>query len=210
MKGFKYQEIMQPFFDMPTDRANLEAVYRTLAKTADQRLVRLEGYQHDKNFKDATRYAYSRAMRDIEQYSGEGATRWNTKPPEGNAALRAKIEDIKHFLESETSTKKGLQRIANQKLDKLNKNFGTNMSWSQWRKYFDSKLSDKTDKSFGSKTRVRAFVWISQNKEQVVKDLQKQDLKELNVPNSVVGKAVKKILKDYGPDVEDLLKGMSK
>ena len=44
--------------------------YRRLAKVADQRLVRLESYKHDKYFGGVEKMAYGRAMSDLEMFGG--------------------------------------------------------------------------------------------------------------------------------------------
>ena len=84
---------------------SIERYYRRIAKVADQRLVRLEQLAGQEGYGNATQWAYRRAMSDIETWSGEGAKRFHTKPPESLSAMRAKINDIKTFLGSESSTK---------------------------------------------------------------------------------------------------------
>ena len=226
MKGYSTKYIMSPFFDLPSDRAELTKVYRTLAKAADERLVRLEKLAKEENYHNASRYAYARAMRDIAQYSGEDATRFNTKPPESDAALKAKIEDIKHFLSSDTSTKTGIKGVMQKRADTLNKNFGTNFKWDEVGKFFDSKLHDKTAKSYGSKTLVKAIGVMRQNKEKIKEALKemrretrfvpketKQEIKDeiarnMDVPDDQVGNVVRDIVANYGPQVAKYLKSI--
>ena len=71
--------------------------YKRLAKTADQRMVRLEKASQEPYFKVATEWAYAKATRDILKWIPPGDNkstklRFNTKPPEGEDLI-AKIND---------------------------------------------------------------------------------------------------------------------
>ena len=127
---------------------DLEKKYRKLAKRADQRLVRLEGLRHYKEYESVDKYAYAMAMRDIRSYSGEGAKRFNTKTPQKEVspgkfetdytALEHKITDIEKFLNSRTSTKSDIDKFYKEKAKQSNKDFGVNWTWQQWQNYWDS------------------------------------------------------------------------
>lgn len=82
-----------------------EQNYRRLAKVADQRLVRLESYAHDKGYKEVKNFAYNRALSDINNWT-KGGKRFNTRPPKNQHQMIAKINNILTFLNSPTSTKK--------------------------------------------------------------------------------------------------------
>ena len=162
MKGYTTAQILKDDF-LPGEYNELVKVYRTLAKSADQRLVRLEAYQHDKDFKTATKWAYARAMHDIGQWSGAEAKRFNTAPPKSTTQLLAKIQDIKHFLESPTSTKKGIIDVYKKRADTLNRNMRKNdpswknLSWKDLAQYYESALNEKLDAQYGSKTALKQF-----------------------------------------------------
>lgn len=205
MKGYKLDQIMNPFFEMPETYEEVVKVYRTLAKTADQRLVRLEAYEYEENFKNATKWSYARAMRDIQQWSGEQATRFNTAPPKTMAGLRAKIEDIKTFLESPTSTKKGIKDILQRRADTLNQNYGTNFKWNEIGSYFESELAAKLDSEYGSKTVMKIVASLQKNKKEVIREIQDAQEKNKRVPDSMVDKLVRDVLQNYGKEVLDYL-----
>lgn len=132
----------------PAARQKLEAEYRRLAKRADQRLVRLKGYRHDKGFENILQYAYRQAMQDIRSWSGKGAERFNTKPPESDADLKRKIADIKKFLASPTSSKKEILKRTKQ-MNENEKLFGQgekgNFTWEEWAKFWDMVGNDFLD-----------------------------------------------------------------
>lgn len=208
MQGYKLDQIMNPFFDMPETYEEAVKVYRTLAKSADQRLVRLEAYEHDPNFQTATKWSYARAMRDIESWSGEQAKRFNTAPPKSMAGLLAKIEDIKTFLASPTSTKKGIKEILQKRADTLNKNYGTNFKWNDVGTFFDSELASKLDDSYASKTMLKIVANLQKKKDKILKDMKQAEQKDQRVPDKMVDKLVDDVLDKYGAEVKQYLEAL--
>lgn len=136
------------------DRNSLLKEYKKLAKRADQRLVRLEGYRHDKGMQGIEQYAYKTAMRNIRKWSGEGSKRFNTKAPESDRDLLKKIADIKVFLDAPTSTKKGILDLYKRRADTLNKNkdiWGNrdgNLTWQDYANIFDVIDTENKDSRF--------------------------------------------------------------
>ena len=206
MKGYKYKDIMAKDFRMPTDRESLEAVYRTLAKTADQRMVRLEALGKTEGaYASATKWAYARAARDIKRWSGSTEKpRWNTKTPRTIGGLESKSEDIKTFLSSLTSTKKGIQEYM-RRTTKINEKYGTDFSWDNVGKFFDSELNEKLEQKYGSKTILRAMANIKKNKNKILKDMEKTSKTRIVVPDKMVQSTVNTILKDYKQEVFEFL-----
>ena len=131
--------------------------YKKLARKADRRLRALEAYAQEKYYKGIERYAYARAMHDIEMWSGPGSKRFDTKPPEDLKGLRAKMNDIKLFLESPTSTKRGVTEIYKKRADTINKEYGTNLTWQEIADYYTSEAHEKAAQLYGSKTELLAF-----------------------------------------------------
>lgn len=121
------------------DRKELESIYRKLAKQADQRLVRLRQLaEKDPDYKDITEYAYKRAMRDISGMFGESADRFNRSLKYKNVnQIKGAINDVSRFLQSETSTKRGLDKGLKARAKTLNDKLGTNFTWQEWKRYFD-------------------------------------------------------------------------
>ena len=211
MQGNTTKQIMSDDFWMPYDQKELEKIYRTLAKAADQRLVRLEAYQHDKGFKPATEWAYARAQRDIQAWSGAEANRFNTAPPASKVDLVAKINDIKHFLQSPTSTKQGIIDVYAKRAASLNETMRAkdknwkDLTWKDLAQYFDSALHEKLDKQYGSKTMFKAINRIKQKEKEIAKDIkEKKDIHE-KVSADMTDIVVNNILKKYPAEVKDFL-----
>lgn len=204
--AYKLKDIMDPGFELPTDREELLKVYRTAAKAADQRLVRLERLTQEENFKVADKWAYARAQRDIKDWSGEDATRFNVAPPGSNQGLSAKIEDIRSFLKAETSTKSGIKQTFVEKAKTINKEYGTSFKWDQVGKFFTSESWKQIAERYGSKTALKAIGKAKRfNKEKLEKAVNEADTSDLRVPDDQVGRVVNSIVKEKGDDLLKLL-----
>jgi hypothetical protein len=187
-----------------TEYDNLVAEYRRLAKRADQRLVRLEAYSHDEGFKTAKQWAYARAQKDIAHWGG--GKRFNTAPPKSKAQLKAKISDIKQFLESETSTKKGIINVYKRKADTINKRYGTHFTWENLATYYKSGLAEKMNNSFGSKTALKVIGTMQKNDKDVIKAIKEHSEKNLQLSdNKIINTKINDFLGENGLDISKLL-----
>ena len=178
--------------------------YRSLAKKADQRLVRLEKLAGQKGFKNVLNWAYGKAMRSIKQWSGEGATRFNVKPPKKTSSLRAKIRDIEEFLHMKTSEKRKILGIYKKRADTLNKNYGTDFTWEDAGKFFESAEWEKMEKDYGSKSAVMAIGQIQQNEDAIVEAIEAHRDVNLKIDNKKVKSTVEDLISKYGIGVTDL------
>ena len=197
---------------LPDDYDELKKVYRTLAKSADQRLVRLEAYRHEKGFEVADKWAYSRAMHDIQAWSGAEAKRFNTEPPASKTDLVSKIQDIKHFLSSPTSTKQGIISVYKKKADSLNETMRkrhpdwVDLTWKDMAQYFDSALYEKLDSKIGSDTIFIILNTLKKNKKDILNDIKEKKDIHVKVEDEVVQITIDDVLNQYPKEVEKLLK----
>lgn len=182
-----------------------ERYYHRLAKVADQRLLRLERYSHDDNFKTATKWAYNKAIKDIESWTGENSRRFNTAAPTNKRALQAKTRDIIQFLQSETSTKTGIINVYKKRADTINQKYGTNLTWQELGSYFQSSDAEKNDKMYGSKTALKAYGVIKKNKKQIQKSLEnKKKYNDIQyVDDDIVNDVVNSMIKKKGMKLFD-------
>lgn len=190
-------------------RTALEKEYRKLAKRADQRLVRLKRLSEQPGYKGVLNYAYKVAQRDIRSWSGENATRFNTKPPSNTNQLKAKIADIKKFLESASSTwgrtkeTKGIKQIYEDRTRTINEKYGTDFTWQELAKLFESglwkKIKSKDD--YGSDTDFTTIADIKKNFKEV-KEAVKHD-REINIDtlDDVENFAINEMISQYGSDI---------
>ena len=133
------------------NREEIEKEYNRLAKKADARLRALEGYQWDKNFKTSTKWAYAKAMRDIKSWGGKKRFQTTAKGL-SDTELQMKIKDIETFLESPTSTKTGITKVYEKRVETLNKRLNTNYTWQEFADFIQGDTYKKIDDLFGSDT----------------------------------------------------------
>lgn len=184
----------------------LYAEYRQLAKRADQRIVRLEKLSQETGFKTATDWAYRKATKAAQDYSKGQSTRFNTAPPDNYQQLQAKINAINEFLESPSSTKKGIVSIYKSKADTLNAKYGTDFSWQQLAKFWISGEGDRLKSRFGSATMMAAIATIQKSDQELIDKIREVDEKIDIVPDKELSNVINEILKDDSISLETILK----
>lgn len=206
--------------------------YRKLAKRADQRLVRLERYAQQEKYKNIKEYAYRVAMRDIRSWSGENANRFNTKPPSHMQSLQAKINDIKKFLGSASSSIKptadnavykmidgvktlvagGIDLTYQKRADTLNQKYGTNITWENIGQLFESALYRKMEKKYGSSSAVMIIGKLQTKEEDVLKAFKEKKPIHMVIPmpndkdkrDKILEEKVNNALRYYKKDINSL------
>ena len=201
----EYKSTQRYDFDIRPGETDLE-YYRRLAKTADQRLVRLEKLKREPGFESVDKFAYARAMRDIEVYGG--GKRFNTKPPEARSLFNEKIADMLRFLQSPTSTKGGIIDVYQKRADTLNEKYkaaGLNVTWQDIANLHDSGLLTAAKMAMGSDTTWIAIGQVENNAEkikQVLKEGQKNEktgnLIQIRRKDGKLTAKAKAMLKDAG------------
>ena len=181
--------------------------YRKLAKRADQRLVRLEALSRSKKFESVLKYGYAVAAKNIESYGAvKNKPRFNTKPPENSNTLQAKINDIKHFLDSVSSTKKGIVSVYEKRADTINKTMGLDgndkFTWQELADFFQSKTYEKLASMFGSKTVFDIIGKIKKNLPEIAKEIKNNQ--KIKVADWKVNDTINKMIAENDIRLEDL------
>lgn len=144
-----------------TQKDKLRAEYHKLAKAADRKLRQLNDLAEEEGFKDATNWAYARAMQDIEHRWGEGENRFDKRLPKDwkTTSMIAAINEVKTFLASPTSSKRGIINVYKKRIETLKKRKnekgeliypGLNITWQQAAKLFENSTFDKLVAKYGS------------------------------------------------------------
>lgn len=186
--------------------------YRKLAKRADQRLLRLEKLSNEKNFKQVKQWAYKNAVTDaLEWGANPKKPRFNIAPPKSTISLKAKIQDMRNFLEKPTSTKAGIIEIYEKKAQTLNekyKDYGLNLNWSDVGTFFESALYKKLHDKYSSGTVVKAIATIKTNEVEVLRDFERHKASHIKTEDNdiVIDDAIKRMTSYYKADVRKLLK----
>jgi len=184
----------------------LMSEYRQLAKRADQRLVRLEKRANSgQEWKAVTKYAYANAMEEIRRFSGAEAKRFNVKPPNTTQMLQAKINAMRRFLESPTSTTTGIRRTYEKRVNTINKEYGTDFTWEELKEFFDSALSNKLDAKVDSKTKLIIVGEIQKHGSEIKKALEAHKPIHLKLDDDIAEYEVNKVLQYYKKDIKKLL-----
>lgn len=192
---------------MPTKHyKELVKEYRKLAKRADQRLVRLEALSRQKKYENVLKYAYRVAEKNIESYGiVKNRPRFNTKPPKNSNTLQAKINDIKHFLESVSSTKKGIDLTYEKRAKTLNKTMGLKgddkFTWQELADFFQSKSYEKLASVFGSKTVFDTIGKIKKNLPEIAKSIKENQ--KIKVADWKVNDTINKMIAENDLRLED-------
>lgn len=194
--------------------------YRQLAKTADQRLIKLERLSEKSGYKNVTEWAYSNAMRDIRAAFGEDAKRFNRKLPDNLNTIYKDINRVLRFLNAPTSSISGISEVYDKRAATINKKYGTDVNWDKVGHIFESKLWKKTNSKHGSATVLKAIGVLQSNKTEVMKALKEHKPISITIPEEMVdGKLTKqknveeevnKLLRYYKKDVNSLLKQVPK
>lgn len=175
------------------------------ARKADDRLRALEKASEQKGYRTATQWAYRRAMKDIQYWSGEDAVRFNRDIPKNKQQLIAKLNDIEQFLFSNTSTKTKIKAVYKQRADTFNKKYGTDFTWQDMGKFFESGAAEKIAKMYGSETAYTAMGVIQKKADEIKDAIKDAMLKDIRTGNAKVDEAVQDILKNNLVDISEFL-----
>lgn len=208
---YRLGEIMS-MTSLPDDYDELLSIYRTAAKAADQRMVRLERLAEQENFKVATQWSYARAQRDAASWSESGeATRFNIKPPRSVASLQHKIQDIRTFLGSASSTKTGILETYAKRSAKLKERYDLDVSWQKMGSFFESQdwkvISEYDSKQAATViAKIRRYV----KSEDLKKAIEKNEDVNIKLPvgekdRGAVEELVRGYVREYGNRIYDLL-----
>ena len=147
---------------LPRTTTELRAYYKRLAKYADERMRKIEksAIPHAKD------YAYRVATKDISRYrTGSkrtgGKYRWDVSTKGMSyQTLVGKINAIKKFMNSETSTERGIKAGYKRRVDKINAKFGTDYTGEQLALFFRSTYWKKMIASGFSSSEIMEFVTV--------------------------------------------------
>lgn len=202
-------ELASESYIAPRTREELLRDYKRLAKQADARLRRLEKAENRKGFEAITKYAYARAMKDIGR--GEGG-RFDVKLDNKTYnEILGRMNDVRRFYRSESSTITGVKEIYMRRAEKFNADNHTNYTWQQLAQLFNkdtglfAKVTNK-DSELGSPRILRAIAMMRNNKEAVLKAIDKHAKAEVIEADKPAQQTMDMIISKYPNDVKELLK----
>lgn len=149
-----------------------KAFYKSIAKAADARLLALERLSSKEGYENVREWSYKLAMHDIHSSFGPQAKRFNRKIPDDLTKVYKRIRDVLNFLEAPTSSKQGIDEIYQKRADTVYKRYGIKTNWQSIAGLFESKVYQKTDSKYGSKTALKALGFIQRNTDTILRALQ--------------------------------------
>lgn len=203
---------------------SLSEWYLRLAGAANKRLERLEKLSKQEYYKPAMKWAYNRAALDVRKWKPGGKVRF----PEGQKwAITASMErimgaisDVRTFLESGTSTKEGIKNVYQKRADVFNAaepqlrpggkkvgGYGTQFTWEQMAKYYETEWNKKWNDIFGSKTALRVIGELQKHKDMLSfkKKLTEIDVKDMRIEDKYIEQMVQKALGMKGLHIKELI-----
>ena len=205
--------------------ARLYADYMQKAKLSDQRLRRLEKLATQEGYKNATRYAYARAQKDLAKWAktDKDIYRFSSDIPTTISGISAKMNDLEKFWYSSTSTKSDINQIYVKMANTINKKYGrdpvtgkkiegwTDLTWSDVTNYYGKKHNEKEGKKVGGSDTQMMVLGHIKSLENKDKKKQAQNIQEIingsKVASSdeVVNLRIASLLKE-GVKPEDIFK----
>lgn len=188
--------------------------YQAKARLADARLRNIEAKSRRPEYKGIKEYAYKTAIKDIKSFGGQ--KRFNTKPPESNRKLQAKISAIDKFLESPSSLIDkivtlpsgevqhiGIKPMYKSRADLLNKNWGTNFTWRTLAKYFERGYDKTLSNLLGTSGRaLKAVAVIQKNKRKIKQAIKKGEDVDIEIDDEFLEDGIEDIINsDLGKDI---------
>lgn len=203
--GRKGTKLEQAFYEEPArNYEDLKKQFDRLRKGANDRMYELEQSATKDEYKGVLGYAYAKAQKDIESWGGKNATRFGKAEKNYNALL-GQVNDLKRFLSMPSSTTAGIKEIYQKRTNTINRKYGTDFTWQELAKFFDSGLGDKLQ-NYGSKTAFKAIGEMQKNKDKIIADIEASKDAHVQVDNKHLQATVNKMLKTYGDDVANFLK----
>lgn len=173
------------YFEHLSSKEETEKLYRKMARASDKRLREIEKLSQTEEYKSMKEFAYKRAMADIKSWSGDKATRFNTKPPVRESEIYDKIMDMKTFLKAPSSTPEGIENTYAKSAATLNERYGTDFTWQDMATFFESRFFKKTEKEYDSKQIVKAIGVMQADPEKFRQIIKESRSKDINVEDYI-------------------------
>ena len=201
------------------------ADYMQMAKLADQKARRLEKLANQDGWKNATRYAYARAQKDLKKWATKEKDiyRFSADVPTSISGLAAKQNDLEKFMYSSTSDKSSIKQIYVKMANTINLKYGrdpvtkkplegwTDLTWSDVTNYYAKAHDTKEGKKMGGSETQMAVLGRIKSLESKDKKKQAKQIQEIVsgsktlTDDDVVNYRIQQLLKE-GIKPEDLFK----
>lgn len=164
-------------------RTQLEAEVKPMMQQANAMLLNLEKLATMEEYAGIEQFAYRNAMQSIKEIRGSNYKRFNM--PKNTHQLEKTKRAIEKFLDSPTSSKKGIEALYEKNADWFNQQMGSKFSWQKMGTFLQAAEFEDLKADYFSKT---AIMIVSQlykhrrktGKKKFIQMLEKHEIKELD------------------------------
>lgn len=164
-------------------RTQLEAEVKPMMQQANAMLLNLEKLATKEEYAGIEQFAYRNAMQSIKEIRGSNYKRFNM--PKNTHQLEKTKRAIEKFLDSPTSSKKGIETLYEKNADWFNQQMGSKFSWQKMGTFLQAAEFEDLKADYFSKT---AIMIVSQlykhrrktGKKKFIQMLEKHEIKELD------------------------------
>lgn len=149
-------------------------------------------------------YAYRNAQYDIKAM-GADSHLFPSKAVENEQILRGRINAVKHFIESPSSTREGVREVYKKRADTINAKSGMEgkLTWMDLARYYESDVAQKAGSGFGSETRLKAIA-VLKKKARNPKTISKAIAGDVRLSDSMAVDAAAKAMLRNGLDPSEI------
>lgn len=186
----------------------LATKYYTLAHRADARMLELEKLSGKAGFENVLKYAYRKAQKNL-----RGGTRFEKTLFKNGAkgekitvsyqTLAKRVRDIETFLDSISSSKRGIEQVYKKRAETINKAQGTSLTWEDMEKAVQEGIFEKIKGQYGSDTVFKVINTVLYGDEEQLKLIKRGEKNEV-VSDEVALNRVKEALADNNIDWQKL------
>ena len=202
----------------------LRKEYVKLAKRADQRMLRLERLSELPGFRHVKEWAYAKAAKMIEVYTGYRGDkpRFNRQIPKDEKKLMHYLGEVKNFLYNmKTTTKKDIKNVYQRRVDTLNESM--RIASPDWKditlndldKVAESGLLDGLKGRYGSDTTFDVISTLERNGKQLKNAIKEAEEKHISIKDTdamqdlnlslPLEDAINNELEQYGLSIFDMI-----
>lgn len=164
-------------------RTQLEAEVKPMMQQANAMLLNLEKLATMEEYAGIEQFAYRNAMQSIKEIRGSNYKRFNM--PKNTHQLEKTKRAIEKFLDSPTSSKKGIKALYEKNASWFNEQMGSKFSWQKMGTFLQAAEFEDLKADYFSKT---AIMIVSQlykhrrktGKKKFIQMLEKHEIKELD------------------------------
>lgn len=164
-------------------RKELEAEVKPLMQQANMMLLNLEKMAKQEEFEGIEQFAYRNAMQAIKEIRGKEYKRFNI--PKNTHQLEKTKRAIEKFIESPTSSKKGIEALYEKNAQWFNEQMGSKFSWQKMGSFLQAAEFEDLKADYFSKTAVKIVAELYKHrrktgKKKFIEMLEKHEIKELD------------------------------